>query len=546
MIDLTSDARELPLTKDRISSMSPKQDSKQRKTPNYDIRLSGAQAAESVIEKNAPGMRRSDIAAQARKQGAIIGAGLSQLKKESPKAEIDLSPLTGAVEIVRSTDALTSPDHRSNGAAIVRDFLSHNRSLYGLGAGDISDLNFLGESVSPESGLRMVTAEQMVNGRPVFQSETRFILDRDGRIVRSLGAMIPNASEAASSLNGLVSPEEALARTMEPMGVRLDTSLMESKPSKEDASRVEIKANDPNIGGEVTSKLVFFPIAPGVLVPAYSQVIFGTNEDWYVLVDAHDGTLLWRKNIRSHVSTHDARFRVYVQADGTTPADSPAPGSPSSALPGSGTQFAEIAPTIVSMFLAQNPTASPNGWIDDCTVAACLPAESQTLGNNAVVCLDRVAGAGPGGVNGCDTAASSVLDGNGRPTGNPDTNGRNRDFLGTAPRDFQTNFLPPPQAGNPEAGQTATGDGNNGTLAVDQFRRASVVQQFYTTNWYHDKLHALGFNQAARNFQNDNFGGGGAGNDRILVDVHDGGGVNNANFATPPDGNIWPIANVCV
>ena len=64
------------------------------------------------------------------------------------------------------------------------------------------------------------------------------------------------------------------------------------------------------------------------------------------------------------------------------------------------------------------------------------------------------------------------------PTGNPDVNGSNRDFLGTAPRDFQTGYLPPPQSGNPESGQTATGNGNNGTTAVDQFRRGAVTQLF--------------------------------------------------------------------
>src|SRR6185369_13684970 len=173
-----------------------------------------------------------------------------------------------------------------------------------------------------------------------------------------------------------------------------------------------------------------------------------------MLTDAREGTVLWRKNIRSDVSIHDARFRVYVQADGTTPADNPAPNSPSTAMPGGGTQFAGIAPTIVSMFIAQSPTASPHGWIDDCPGGVCTASQTQTLGNNALVCQDRV-----GGANNdiCDTAASSVIDGNGRPTGNPDANSRNRDFLGTTPRDFQTNYLPPPQAGNPEAGQTCTG-----------------------------------------------------------------------------------------
>ncbi|HTH38667.1 MAG TPA: M36 family metallopeptidase, partial [Pyrinomonadaceae bacterium] len=500
-----------------------------RGTPNYDIRLGSGQAAE-VMEKSSPGMRRTEIAAHALKQQSNIKSGLAQLRKEAPKAEIDLSPLTGSVEVVRGTNGLTSPDHRSDGSAIVRDFLSENNSIYGLDQSDITDLNFIGESVSPANGLRMVRVEQMVNGLPVFQSETRFILDRDGRIIRSLGSMIPNASEAASSLDGLLSPQEALRLTMEPMGVRLNGDLMTATASKGDATSFAIKTNDPNIGGDVTSKLVYFPIAPGVLTPAYSQIVFGANEDWYVLVDARDGTLLWRKNIRSDQSTHNARFRVYVQADGTTPADSPAPQSPSGALTGGGTQFPGIAPTIISMFTAQSIAASPNGWINDCPGGVCTANEMQTVGNNALVCLDR------NNNNLCDTLPSSVLDGNGRPMGNPDAGGRNRDFLGITPRNFETNFLPPPQGGNPEAGQTATGNGNNGTLAVDEFRRGSVVQQFYNTNWYHDKLHALGFDQAAGNFQNNNFGGGGAGNDRVLVDVQEGFSSNNANFSTPPDG----------
>src|SRR6185369_2453309 len=121
-------------------------------------------------------------------------------------------------------------------------------------------------------------------------------------------------------------------------------------------------------------------------------IVFSKDADLYVLVDARDGTQLWRKNIRSDVSTHDARFRVYVQADGKTPADSPAPQSPSAAAPGGNTQYPEIAPSLVSMLFAQNLTASPNGWIDDCPGGVCTVAQTQTLGNNVLTCADRTTG----------------------------------------------------------------------------------------------------------------------------------------------------------
>ncbi len=40
----------------------------------------------------------------------------------------------------------------------------------------------------------------------------------------------------------------------------------------------------------------------------------------------------------------------------------------------------------------------------------------------------------------------------------------------------------------------------------------------------------------ALNFQHDNFGRGGAGNDRISAEGQDSSGTNNANFSTPADG----------
>jgi uncharacterized repeat protein (TIGR01451 family) len=252
------------------------------------------------------------------------------------------------------------------------------------------------------------------------------------------------------------------------------------------------------------------------------------------VIDAETGDILWRKNMREYVSAHDARFRVYVQADGITPADSPAPASPNNVTPASGTQFPEIAPTIVSMHAAMDATASPNGWIDDCPGGGCTANETQTLGNNVLACIDRTAPA-----NTCDTDAASQLDGNGRPTGNPDSNARNRDFLGTAPRDFQTNFTPPPQGGaaNAEVGQTATGAGNGtSTGPLDIFRRGVVTHLFYVVNWYHDKLFELGFDEASANFQQTNFSGMGLGGDRVLADAQDVAGTNNANFATSPDG----------
>jgi hypothetical protein len=59
---------------------------------------------------------------------------------------------------------------------------------------------------------------------------------------------------------------------------------------------------------------------------------------------------------------------------------------------------------------------------------------------------------------------------------------------------------------------------------------------FYYNNILHDYLYSIGFTEATWNFQQDNFGKGGAGNDAVSTQVQDGSGTNNANFSTPNDG----------
>src|SRR4029077_9760585 len=140
-----------------------------------------------------------------------------------------------------------------------------------------------------------------------------------------------------------------------------------------------------------------------------------------------------------------------------------------------------VSRTLVTLS-ALNTNASPNGWIDD--------SGNETLGNNVDAHTDR---------------NNDNLPDLPRPQGSPF---RVFDF----PLDLTY--------------QDPTGYG-----------QASVVQFFYWNNWMHDKLYQLGFTEAARNFQSNNFGRGGLGNDAVQADAQDGSGVNNANFSTPSDGS---------
>ena len=64
----------------------------------------------------------------------------------------------------------------------------------------------------------------------------------------------------------------------------------------------------------------------------------------------------------------------------------------------------------------------------------------------------------------------------------------------------------------------------------------AVVNLFYWNNVMHDLWYHYGFDEVSGNFQVNNYGNGGLGEDYVRAEALDGGGTNNANMATPEDG----------
>jgi extracellular elastinolytic metalloproteinase len=95
----------------------------------------------------------------------------------------------------------------------------------------------------------------------------------------------------------------------------------------------------------------------------------------------------------------------------------------------------------------------------------------------------------------------------------------------------------------PDPGGTAVADGNFlATADLTQSpstaanKEVAVQNLFYLNNLIHDELYSHGFTEAAGNFQENNFGKGGRGGDSVNAEAQDGSGTDNANFATPRDG----------
>ncbi|HEU0031082.1 MAG TPA: M36 family metallopeptidase [Kofleriaceae bacterium] len=130
-------------------------------------------------------------------------------------------------------------------------------------------------------------------------------------------------------------------------------------------------------------------------------------------------------------------------------------------------------------------TESPNGWLN-----AGSHRSIEITGNNVHAYLDAVSD------NAADPGGTTISDGN---------------FLATA------DFTVQPS--------TATN------------RDVAVQNLFYLNNVIHDRLYTVGFNEAAGNFQANNFSRGGRGGDPVNAEAQDGGGLDNANFSTPRDGS---------
>lgn len=145
--------------------------------------------------------------------------------------------------------------------------------------------------------------------------------------------------------------------------------------------------------------------------------------------------------------------------------------------------------------------------------------------------------------DGARTVAVNPADPVASPFGWHDTNGAaGAEFTITRGNNVHA-YLDADNDGTPESGESPDGGALlefdfplDLTLAPSTYADASVTNLFYWNNIIHDAFYQYGFDEVSGNFQVNNYGRGGLGGDDVRAEAQDGGGVNNANFFTPPDG----------
>ncbi len=419
------------------------------------------------------------------------------LRQQVRDAKVDFDPQLGSPKWVRADrEQLTAAQGEGKGVTpktaqrfrtdpnkAVKSFVEDHRALFGHGPEDLDSAVKTRDYVGEKNGVRTTVWHQHIDSIPVYESIFAAHVNSRGELMDVSSQFVPQANAAANRgtpnrAAHVKSPKQSIRKAMEIAAKAIgepaeEFTTITAKP--EGAEQVQSFKIKP-LPGEATARLVWFPLDRDTLRLAWQVELNRRqfSERFRVLVDVQDGeVLLWRKLT---VDIGAVTYRVFTN-------DSPTPMRPGWPAPNA-TQPPLVSATLVTL-AAVNTNASPLGWIND--------GEMILRGNNIDASLDRDADNRPD----LPRVPASV------------------DATGHRTFDYPLN-----------AAQHPT-----------NYSAGAVVQLFYWCNWIHDRLYEIGFTEAKGNYQKDNFGRGGAGNDPVIAEAQDGSGVNNANFTPAPDGS---------
>ncbi len=425
--------------------------------PDLDIR---GPLANALPPGKAPG---PSTPAQAEALSSLLGLGAAADARGNVTAR--WSALTGAPSRISSTtQALTGP----NAAApldIALGFLTANLALFNLTPQDVAELRVARNFVSQNNGVTHLTFQQQANGIDVFGGAIDINIDRDGRVLNISGEPMPQIHTSLNTTIPVISADGAIARAAASAGV---TGLKASQ----------------------SAGLVYFPLALGNSRLAWDVTVEDarTPNIYRSLVDAVDGTILWRQNLTkySHIATHGQVFE----------GDSPIPDNPVGTSTGTIARTdqlfhggGQVFPRGLGTPLFPHSDANHFDWWAGA-------ARTVTTSNNVIAQEDR------NGDNLDGTQATPTAD----------------DF--TQPLDL--------------------------TQDPSTYTAAATVNLFYWINHLHDIWYRYGFDEPSGNQQTNNFGLGGAQNDALIADAQDNrdGSVACNTDADCPNDDVC-IANLC-
>lgn len=395
---------------------------------------------------------------------------------------------------------------QTNDDKAVLDLLKKNSAALGLSTTDIENSLINTSYIIAGSDIRMVYLQQAYKGIPVY-NKLQVLAFRNGKPVSVTGERVTSIEKQAVPENGVpaINAQAAVLTAIRESNISFGQNILPGTTNGRNIEFGDLGISYTNI----TATLLWAPDNTGKVQLAWQVDISPkiSSDHWMIRVSASNNTVLDKNNLtvycnwgkkdqgdicndiqhsKTHIHTQAPAQQNLPQApfliNGATynvipfPAESPIhPGG----TPANRTDPWLLAPA------GHNATTlkwHSNGTTDYTT----------TRGNNVFAYEDADAN-NTGGV----TGTSSTPD----------------------PLTFTNvyNFTLAPTGGTNQ--------------------QSAIVNLFYWNNIIHDVSYLYGFDEVSGNFQTNNQGRGGSGNDAVLAEAQDGNGLNNANFNTGADGS---------
>ncbi len=423
-------------------------------------------------------------------------------------------PRTAATAALAVTALIAGPAVASNGntgnqpdaVQVALADIQKDPAKYGVGAADVDELQVTDAYVSQHNQVTHVYVRQAVDGMPVEGSLANVNVDDKRKVIHFGSRLVAGVDQAAAGEATLdaVQAVEAAARALD-IDAPVDLRLLGE--SNDGAVRTALVSDGGIATRPIPAALTYQAAGDQVRLAWVVEIEEPGGVQWWVAaVDAETGELLESENLVINEKTTD-------NADHADHADEPA---------------AEVATEPASFVKAP---AQPTGFGSGLEPVAdnsryrvyAQPAESPNDGPRTLV------------TNPADPLFSPFgwHDTDGEPGADTSTTaGNNADAYADTVNDNAAD--PASQPSSPSLDFDYVVDER---LTPASYRDAAVTNLFYWTNIMHDFTARYGFDEAAGNFQVINYTGQGKGDDAVDAEAQDGGGVLNANFATPPDGS---------
>ena len=372
-----------------------------------------------------------------------------------------------------------------------RSFVDQNLEELGLTQDDIADYAIT-DFYTSSNGVTHIYLTQTVDGIPIHNAILNLNIMADGTVPFYGNRFVPNVKEKISSRNFSTQATQAITAVEKVLEVKNNT-LLQMKEQKSADHLVFFPTSYAERDIEV--KKAFALNADGTVSPAWDVTVkMKDNSDWWsIRVDANTSEVINKLNYTVYCSHASGQY--------------------------SKTHSAECSDHHSTTTSAK----SSSMLMDGSYRVYGLPAESPIHGPHEVVTGAEIEAASPFGwhdVDGVEGAEFTITRGNNVHAYT------DKDDSGTSAGD------------EPDGGDDLIFDFPYDPLAepaANEF--AGVTNLFYMNNMLHDLTYLVGFDEASGNFQRNTYGNAGAGNDAVLAQAADGSGLNNANFATPPDGS---------